>query len=401
MSSQPAFRRLSGIDAARGIALFGMMSTHIFPLYVPGTAEATEVALLFSGRASALFAVVAGIGLALLTGGNAPRSGRVLRMDRRGIAVRAVLIAMVGLVLGGVETNIAVILFHYGVLFLLALPFTGLRLPALAAWALGWTLLSPVVAFLVRPWVETTVVPADVGGNPMFEHLLVPATLLADILVTGYYPALQWLSYVLLGMVIGRLRLPDLKVQGALVAAGLAAAIGAKLVGSYLLGPAGGLAALLQTPEAAGYPLEAMLDVGVGSIDQGASWWWLAIISPHSGTTLDLVHTAGSAAVVVGICLLLTRRSPRALLPLSGPGAMTLTLYALHITIMSWTDQLVPLPEPSAVFWFQVLAFVALGIVFHRLNARGPLELLTSGASRAARTGLAPEAGSGAGRANS
>ncbi|WP_026549891.1 heparan-alpha-glucosaminide N-acetyltransferase domain-containing protein [Arthrobacter sp. Br18] len=401
MSTQSASRRLSGIDAARGIALFGMMSTHVFPLYVPGTASATWIALLFTGRASALFAVVAGIGLALLTGGSSPRTGRSLSMDRRGIAVRAAIILLVGLVLGGVETNIAVILFHYGILFLLALPFTGLRLPALAAWALGWTVLSPVAAFLVRPWIETAVLPTDVGGNPMFEHLLVPSTLLADILVTGYYPALQWLSYVLIGMVIGRLRLAGLGVQCALVAVGLAAAVGTKLIGSYLLGPAGGLAALLRTPEAAGYPLEAMLDVSVRQIGQGTSWWWLAIGTPHSGTVLDLAHTAGSAAAVVGVCLLLTRRSPRALLPLSAPGSMTLTLYALHISIMSWADQLLPVPEPSAVFWFQALAFVALGIVFHRLNTRGPLELLTSGASRAARSGLTPEAGRGAGRTGS
>lgn len=60
MQTTPA-RRLTGIDAARGVALFGMMSTHIFPLYVPGTVEASTTALLFSGRASGLFAVVAGI----------------------------------------------------------------------------------------------------------------------------------------------------------------------------------------------------------------------------------------------------------------------------------------------------------------------------------------------------
>ena len=105
-------RRLTGIDAARGVALLGMMATHIFSLYNEQTGEPSWTGLVFSGRSSALFAVVAGIGLALLTGGSQPRSGRALSSDRRGIAVRALIIALIGLALGGLDTTIAVILFH-------------------------------------------------------------------------------------------------------------------------------------------------------------------------------------------------------------------------------------------------------------------------------------------------
>ncbi|MHA7263363.1 heparan-alpha-glucosaminide N-acetyltransferase domain-containing protein [Arthrobacter sp. TMN-37] len=390
MVSSPAVRRLTGLDAARGIALFGMMSTHIFPLYIPGTADASWIALVFSGRASALFAVVAGIGLALLTGGKAPHRALALSRDRRGIAVRAAVIATVGLVLGGVETNIAIILFHYGILFLLALPFLGLRLPVIAAWAAGWLLLSPVAAFLLRPWVERTVVPPSLGENPIWEHFLEPATLAADIFLTGYYPALQWLGFLLIGVAIGRLDLSRLPAQVGLILGGAAAAVAAKAASRYLLGPGGGLAALLRTPDGARYPLEAMLQVDVGGLDQTGSWWWLAISTPHSGTPFDLVHAAGTAAAVTGACLLLTRRYRQLLLPLSAPGAMTLTLYSLHICVMSWVDQQEPVLEPAPVFWFQAVGAVALGILFQRINARGPLELIASGASQAARSGPHP-----------
>ncbi len=390
MVSSPAVRRLTGLDAARGIALLGMMSTHIFPLYVPGTADPSWVALLFTGRASALFAVVAGIGLALLTGGSAPHRAGVLGRDRRGIAVRALIIASVGLVLGGVETNIAIILFHYGILFLLALPFLGLRLPVLAAWAAGWLLLSPVAAFLLRPWIEGTLDPPSLDGNPVWEHFLEPAVLLVDIFVTGYYPALQWLSYLLIGVVIGRLDLARLGVQAALILGGAAAAVAAKAASGYLLGPAGGLDALLQTPDGARYPLEAMLQVGIGGLNSTGSWWWLAVSTPHSGTPFDLLHTAGTAAAVTGTCLLITRRYRQLLLPLSAPGAMTLTLYSLHICVMSWVDQQEPVLEPAPVFWFQALGAMALGILFHRIHARGPLELIASGAAQAARSGGHP-----------
>lgn len=388
MASPILSRRVSGVDAARGIALFGMMSTHIFPLYVPGTASATWVALVFSGRASALFAVTAGLGLALLTGGMRIHNRPLLAMDRRGIAARAAVIMLIGLTLGGLEINIAIILFHYGVLFLLALPFVSMPLRRLAWWAAGWVLLSPVAAYLLRPWIADTVNPPSVGGNPLFETLLEPATLLADIVVTGYYPALQWLSYLLIGMAIGRLPLKDLRVQLGLVVSGAVVAIAAKAASSYLLGPAGGLAALMRTPDVTRYPLEAMMDVSLTGVDQSGSWWWLAVSAPHSGSQLDLLHTSGTAALVIGLCLLATRRFESALLPLSAAGAMTLTLYALHVWTMSVIDAQGPAPEVSLVYWGQVAVFVALGVLLLRINARGPLELLTSGASRAARSGL-------------
>ena len=385
MQTKAAPRRLTGIDAARGVALFGMMSTHVFPLYVPGTVEASTTALLFSGRASGLFAVIAGIGLALLTGGSTPHRDRALSADRTGIAVRAVIISLIGLVLGGVETNIAIILFHYGVLFLVALPFVGLRLRTLAVWTVGWLLLAPVAAYLLRPLVRDGVEPSSLNGNPIFEHLLVPQTLAADVFLTGYYPVLQWLGFILVGMVIGRLDLRNAGIQLGLAGAGLLLMATAKLAGAQLLGPGGGLAAILETPDGSRYALEAMLDVGLAGVDQSGSWWWLATSAPHSGTSLDLIGVSGSAAAVVGICLLLTRRFPQALLPLSAAGAMTLTLYTLHICVMGWADQLTPVPDPLPVYWLQVAAAILIGILFQRVHSRGPLELLTSGAATAAR----------------
>lgn len=381
---QPA-RRLVGIDAARGLALFGMMSTHIFPLRVQETADASWVALVFSGRSSALFAVVAGIGLALLTGGAKPHRGSVLAGDRRGIAARAVVITLIGLMLGGLETNIAIILFHYGVLFLLALPFLSLAFRQLIWWAAGWLVFAPAVAYLLRPWITASLAPPSLEANPTWESFLDPWTLLADITVTGYYPALQWLGYLLAGLAIGRLRLTVLRTQLVLVAAGAGLAIGAKALSAWLLGPLGGLAALQQTPEGSRFPLESMLDVSLTGVEQSGSWWWLAVSAPHSGSPLDLLHTTGTAATVVGLCLLATRRSGMSLLPLSAAGAITLSLYTMHVWTMSIVDAQTPEADPGAVFWIQVAVAVGLGVLFQYIGARGPLEMLTSEASRAAR----------------
>ena len=117
--------RLVGVDVARCLALLGMVSTHVLASHDPdGSLTARQ--WLAGGRASALFAVLAGVSLALMTGRRTPVQGTERGRRSLALATRAVLVATIGLALGGLETGIAVILTYYGVLFLMALPFLGL-----------------------------------------------------------------------------------------------------------------------------------------------------------------------------------------------------------------------------------------------------------------------------------
>lgn len=378
-SARKASTRLAGIDAARGVALLGMMATHLMPIFGPDRSP-TWVGLAFSGRSAALFAVLAGVGLALSTGRQRPPQGGELWAARRGVALRALVIAAVGLMLGGLEVGIAVILVHYGFLFLCTLPFLGLGACALAAWAGGWLLLSPGVAFLLRPFFLAEEPPLRLGHNPGFEDLATPAPLLADLLLTGYYPALQWLSYLLVGLAIGRLDLARTAVRLMLLAGGAAVAVAAWLLGNAAIFDWGGLAALKGSLGVPGYPLESRLRVGLAGVEQSGTAWWLAAAAPHSGTTLDLAHTAGTAAAVVGLFLLLggLGRSGKAawLLPLSGAGAMTLTLYTLHVWVVSGFHgkELPAGLTPEGMYLIQAVCAVALGMLFAACRWPGPLE---------------------------
>ena len=69
--------RIVGIDAARYLALVGMIATHALVSTTPdgGATLAQQIA---GGRASALFAVLAGTTLALASGGRTPFHGRAL-----------------------------------------------------------------------------------------------------------------------------------------------------------------------------------------------------------------------------------------------------------------------------------------------------------------------------------
>ena len=136
--------RVVGLDAARALALLGMMATHILVgVDADGVTLPQQIA---GGRASALFAVLAGVSLALMTGGTTPPRGRRRFVLSAGLAVRALLVALVGLLLGEVDSGIAVILTYYGLLFLLGLPFLGLRTRPLVVLAGGWLLVVPVLS---------------------------------------------------------------------------------------------------------------------------------------------------------------------------------------------------------------------------------------------------------------
>src|SRR5919112_4847737 len=231
-----AAQRLHGIDAARGLALLGMMATHLLPTFESNAdLTPTWIGLTFSGRAAALFAVLAGVGLALSTGKHKPLQGPELSGARRGVALRALVIAAVGLALGGLEVNLAIILVHYVVLFLCILPFLGMELKRLCAWAAGWILASPVLASLLRPWLLGAEPPLKLGHNPSWEDLGTPTALLADLFFTGYYPVFQWLSYLLVGLVIGRLMLTKALVPVLLLGIGTGVAVLAKWFGVVMM----------------------------------------------------------------------------------------------------------------------------------------------------------------------
>ncbi len=369
-------RRLTGIDAARGLALLGMMACHIVPLYEAGTP--TFVGSTFSGRSAALFAVLAGDSVGLHTGRNHPHRGDLLAGDRRGLAVRALVIAVFGFGVGVAETSIAIILVHYAVLFLMALPFAGLRLGPLIWWAAGWLLLSPVVAYLIRPLLQDSLTEARLGHNPVWTDFLSPATFAADMFFTGYYPVAQWLGYILVGMVLGRLDLGSVRTQLALAASGAAVAVFAKALAGFFMYELGGLLALLSTPQGRQVPLEAMMQVSLTPVEQSGSWWWLAAGAPHSGTTLDLLHTSATATAVIGLCLFATHWNRNLLLPLSGAGAMTLTLYTAHIVALSIGSADDSPLEQVVLFGVYAAAALLLGTLFALVKWRGPLESMTS-----------------------
>ncbi|HET7475311.1 MAG TPA: heparan-alpha-glucosaminide N-acetyltransferase domain-containing protein [Dermatophilaceae bacterium] len=375
-SPSTARRRLVGVDLARCVALVGMICTHLAdPRTQDG--QVTGLQQLAGGRSAATFAVLAGVSLSLVTGGREPLRDIPMARARASLGVRALLIATLGLWLGGMPSGVAVILVYYGVLFVLALPFLALRARTLALVAAGLAVVVPILGQLVRPHLP------DLVGQPTFASLGEPGALVWDVLLTGTYPTVPWLAYLLLGMSLGRLRLARTRVATRLVLAGAVLAVAGWAVGYLVTRSTVVQEALVRTegrlPAEAWAALEQRLIDGLHGTTPTGSWWWLLVAAPHSATTFDLFHTAGSAMVVLGLCLLVARRWTRQWAVIGGAGAMTLTLYTTHVWVAA---NAVPRTVAYATQFHLVLVLV-LGAVFAGARVKGPLEALVTTASRA------------------
>lgn len=312
------------------------MAAHTWPR------DAEQGELIVDGRSSVLFAVVAGVALGLVTGGDAPQTAR--RGVARGrLAIRAATLIVMGLLLWMLPSGIAIILDSYGLMFLLLVPLLFAGRAVLAAVAVGFLVAAP----LVRDRVVELTGLGPTGPLALAEE---PGAVLVDWLLTGYYPALLWLPLLLVGLMCARAGLGSTRVRVLMLGLGAAASL-------------------------AGYGAAAVLP----GVDAEA----------HSGTTAELLGAGGLAIAIIGAALLaLDGREPRriALLvaaPLTALGRVALTVYVAQVLIVAMLAPLGPAGRFDATVGIPLLiglsiGGIGLGLTLQALGRRGPLEWLLS-----------------------
>ena len=358
-SSRMGRERLAGVDVARCIALFGMGTVHVLPT-TDASGAPTLVEQVFGGRSAALFAVLAGVGLALAVG---PRPE--LRRSAPVVAARAGIIGAVGLLLAVFDSGVAVILAYYAVLFVLVLPWLRARPPVLLASAAVVAVGMPFLSLSVRDSL-----PERDPTNPGPWDLAQPAELLSELMLTGYYPAAVWVAYLLTGMAVGRLALHSRRTAVVVAASGAAVALAAHATSALLLGPLGGYERIAEVSVLTPYEARQRVDApAFGNVPTDTAWW-LASDAPHSTTPLDMLATTGSSLLVLGVALLAAQAVPWLLAPLAAAGSMPLSLYTAHVVLLGTTEP----ADPVRYYWLQVAAALVLATLWRRFVGRGPLE---------------------------
>ncbi|MFI7581367.1 heparan-alpha-glucosaminide N-acetyltransferase domain-containing protein [Kocuria kalidii] len=373
--------RLIGIDAARGVALVAIMCVHLLPAAYPSTGRPTLTWILFPGDSPALFALLAGTGLAFTSGGRRPVRGRAMAAARAGVAVRAVLLLALGLSIGHLmppEPPAYNILIYFSVFFLLTLPFIGLAPRTLFVLSGVFLLVGPLLIHLVGD-----ALPEFSSLNPTLGTVVSePAAVFWQLLLTGTYPALPYMAYLLAGVAIGRLNLRSLHVQVRLLVAGAALAATAKLVSWHVLHSADVYTTLLYSiPSLTREQLDNLLVYGSGGLPTNTPWW-LVLTTPDLNTPFSVAWSLGLGLAVVGACLLLARRFETWMVPLAAMGAMTLTLYYAHLVFLSFEFF-----YAHRLLWAVVsLVLSALfALAWERAFGQGPVELLMNAVVRPVR----------------
>ncbi|MGU3356378.1 heparan-alpha-glucosaminide N-acetyltransferase domain-containing protein [Microbacterium sp. M4A5_1d] len=392
--------RLMGIDVARGLAIFGMIGAHVGISWMVAGPDGPDLAAIVQGRSSILFAVVAGISVALATGREQLPRGEALRSARLRMAGRALVVLALGLALEMLGSGIAVILPIYGILFLILIPFLGLRRRTLALTAAAIAVAGPSVVVLLRAvTLSGAGIPQGIGGTAV------------DFLISGSHPLTVWLPLVLAGIALGRMRLDRPRTAAVLFGSGVGlAAFGYGLgdafngtVRGWLSGwgsvsssasalSSSGASSLVASsssmgPDGRGY-LERLSEVDLGAALSQA--WGVA---PHSGGTWEIIGSGGFALAVVGACLLLARPLRALLVPVAAVGSMPLTAYTAHVVsfavlisplglapdLSSWDGD----PAVSGWFWIGCVVVLLVGCTMWALSCgRGPLESVTANVAR-------------------
>ncbi len=326
--------RLGAIDAARGVALVGMMMINILTVRADGWFNKLWTIPL--GRASVLFVLLAGLGMTLfLRSRQGQRSRAVL------LGWRAAIFFLGGLSLQILTPAVSVILPTYGVLFLGALLWHRLSTKVLGGVALTMLVLGPVI---VQGHQNT-----GEHKSRMPSLLDSPGDVLHSLFLSGAYPILVWVVPFLVGMLLARQDLRSRELHLRLIRWGATAAVLAFVAGQI-------------TTAALGTELES-------------GWPRLLTGTAHSQMPLWLISSVGSAVFVLGVLLWAWPRLHRAARPLADLGRLAFTFYVAHFLVIAALGgridvRVVGVPITVGL----VLVFGIFATVWVRRLGIGPLE---------------------------
>lgn len=371
LTTEPRVARLAGVDLARGLAVFGMFGAHVGP--DPSVGGVTGALMeVVQGRSSVLFATLAGLSLAIMSGRREPLTGGPWRRAAGRIAIRGVILLLFGTALTMTGTSVAVILAYYGVYFLLALPCTRLRAPALAVLAAVTAIAGPVLSLVVRGALDRSGWGDLITAHDPVEAIGGEGVL--RLLFTGTYPAVTWLPFVFAGMALGRIDLAATANRIRLAITGPALAVlgyGGSRLATHLVG----VPDPLDPKDKSGWPdLESPL--------------WLLDSSPHSGTPFEIAGSVGVAITVLVLALVVTEKLSgyRSWFwrPVAAVGSMSLTAYTGHVIAIGVFGLDAAQGPPLPVLLGFIGGAVVFALVWSRFFRRGPLEFLVHTATKLA-----------------
>jgi uncharacterized protein len=349
-------QRIIGFDLARALALFGMVIVN-FSIAMnadTGSEFLIRFAALFEGRASALFVILAGIGVTFLT--NTARKSKdsaIVYKSRVSLIKRALLLITIGLIYTPVWE--ADILHFYGFYFLIAATIfmTSNRFLLLVSVAIMLSFPALMLFFNYDTnWDWSTLTYLNLWSfDGMVRH----------ILFNGFHPVFPWAAFLIFGMWLGRIDLSQTVIKKRL------------LIGAVIA---------LITTEVVFYLIRFYIGDGAGfgaSHEEVTLLFSTAMIPPFPQY---LISAGSSACIVLVGCLYISDKFNESHIVkwLYKTGQLSLTLYVAHVLLgMGVLDSINRLNNQTISFSIlSSLIFCICGVVFSvfwlKYFKTGPLE---------------------------
>lgn len=295
--------RIVGLNVARALAVLGMIIVNFkLVLGQEGPVWLQNIAQVFTGKASATFVVLAGVGMALMAKSAEQAKSRKRIVFR--ILKRALILFIIGLSYYVIWP--ADILHYYGVYMLLGLLF--LFKPAAYSFrmALALILLFPILLFNFNyeigwDWESLT-----------YLDFWTPKGFARNLFFNGFHPLIPWAAFLLMGIWLGKKDLYDETFIIALLQRGLALFITVLVLSPFAVKQA--ILVLGFSPESAEY-----------------------VFGTHSmpPNPLYMLSGIGIAFSLISLSILWAwRRSDSVLVrALDRTGQMALSFYVLHVIV--------------------------------------------------------------------
>ncbi|MEM6768940.1 MAG: heparan-alpha-glucosaminide N-acetyltransferase domain-containing protein [Bacteroidota bacterium] len=351
-------KRILGLDFARSLAIIGMIIVNFKTVFGgAGDGLSTSFAALFTGRAAALFVVLAGVGIALMSKRSySNKDDLTIRRNVKSLIFkRAGFLFVIGLLYLPVWP--ADILHFYGVYMVITLLVLWWKPRRVLLLALGVVLFYPI--FLVFGNYDTD---WDFS-NLDYQGFWTVTGFLRNLFLNGFHPVFPWVAFMLAGVWLGRQPLEDKRFVQKL---------GVVSVLLFLL--------ILLTS----FGLQSIANEGLGVTYEDANL--LFGCSPMPPLPIYMLNGIFCAFSVIAASILILQRWPDSFIlnSLVSMGKMALTFYVAHVVIGMGFSGLITDEAPGgstslfSVSYALVFSFICwlFTLQWRQYSAAGPLEWL-------------------------
>lgn len=309
--------RIAGYDLARALSLFGMLMINYWVLFEDYNSDPEWLVAflnIIQGRAAALFVVLAGIGISLLSRQTCLKNdAAAMQTIRHSMLKRALFLFIIGflnLILWPAD-----ILHFYGVYFAIGVFLMTVSNHRLGALAILLITAFPILSFMVgfdRSW--------DWDVSSLKSFLNFPG-MVCHLFFSGQYPVVPWLAFLITGMWLGRRNPYSRSFRRRCLLAGLAVFVCA---------------------ETLSWMAFRISDLGVFGYNVAEFFPWIANIDPWDPMPLFVLSAIGTSLTVIVLSIIVAERFKNGiwLSAFLALGQLTLTLYVAHI-LLGWAALLI------------------------------------------------------------